>query len=334
MEQTRKVTPQFFFLAIGTLATLIASVSAFLSLAFETLNHVFPDVLNASYQYGYASYSYDAMRGALALLIIVFPAFLILSKFWSKEVQKGMSHWNEVLRKWAIYLILFLASLTALVTLVTLVRYFVSGEITVRFVLKVLLTLGVSSMTLWYYGRVLKGISKWRTVVLIKSIVLVGALIVWSFCVMGSPLSQRKLRLDEKRVQDLQSIQYQVINFWQQKEKLPVSIEELTNPIANFSVPVDPEFEKGLSYEYRKITDKTAKANPSFELCATFSLPMRKGWVENTNGGGVFPAKDIAVSSIPYPGGVNDSWDHEAGHTCFLRTIDPDLYPPYPKPIR
>lgn len=334
MEQTRKVTPQFFFLAIGTLITLIASVSAFLSLAFETLNHALPDVLSASYQYGYASYSYDTMRGALALLIIVFPVFLVLSRFWSKEVKKGMTHWNEVLRKWTLYLILFLASLTTIITLVTLVRYFVSGEITVRFILKVTLTLIVAGMTLWYYRGLLTGIvSKWNTWVLIKSIMLVLALIVWSFCVMGSPFAQRKLRLDERRVQDLQSIQYQVINFWQQKEKLPATLDELKNPISNYSIPVDPEFQKGFSYEYRKINDKSAKTNPSFELCATFALPMTKGWVENSSANGVFPAKDIAVATMPYPGGgANESWDHGVGRTCFEREIDPDLYPPYPKP--
>jgi hypothetical protein len=44
---------------------------------------------------------------------------------------------------------------------------------------------------------------------------------------MGSPNSQRLFRLDQKRIVDLQNIQYQVINYWQQKEKLPEEFKAL-----------------------------------------------------------------------------------------------------------
>lgn len=330
MEPTRKLSPQFFFLAIGSLVTLIASVSAFLNLVFSTLDHVFPDVLTASYQYGYVSYSFDAMRSALAVLIIVFPVYLLLNRLWQRTILKGMSHWDEIVRKWIIYLILFLASITVIVDLVTLVRYFVSGEITIRFILKVVVVLVTAGMVGWYYvGRlgIVRG-KHWDRLLLIKSIVLVLVAIVWSFSVMGGPGSQRDLRLDQRRIEDLQSIQWQVISFWQQKEKLPESLEEFKNPISSFMVPQDPEFEKGMTYEYNKLEDK------KFELCATFAAPLPKGWVENSKSGfgGEMPMRDIAVSSMPYPGGMNESWDHQEGRTCFERTIDPDLYPPYPKP--
>ena len=37
----------------------------------------------------------------------------------------------------------------------------------------------------------------------------------------------------------------------------------------------------------------------------------------------------------PYGGaGTNESWDHSEGRTCFSRTIDKDIYPPYPKALR
>ena len=81
MEHT-KVTPLFFFLSLGTVVALIVSVTAFLRLSFETLNHAFPDILTDSYQYGYANYSYDGVRSALALLIIIFPVYVILERFW------------------------------------------------------------------------------------------------------------------------------------------------------------------------------------------------------------------------------------------------------------
>lgn len=349
MEPNKKITPLFFFLSFGTVVALIVSVSAFLNLAFETLNHALPDILTDTYQYGYMNYSYEGVRSALALLIIIFPIYLILEHFWSRQSREAdLSVWNAVLRKWAMYLILFLASVTIITDLVILVQYFVSGEITLRFILKVALTLTVSGITGWYYIRRLNTTreSRWFGV---AAGALVIAVIVWSFTVIGSPASQRQLRIDQRRIEDLQSIQWQVINYWQQKEQLPETLGELNNPISGTTVPRDPEFQKGKIYEYFTYTDsgfsggpnvdpvrlsKWKKDNKSFELCATFSLPMPEGWVPGGSGGGVYPmttTRDIAVSSMPYPGGVNESWDHEAGRTCFTRTIDPDLYPPYPK---
>jgi len=327
----------FFFLSLGVLISLITSVVSFLNLVFSTLDKRFPDVLNAAYQYGYSSYDYEGMRSALATLIIFFPVFLVVAYFWKKFTKGELGHIDEIIRKWVIYILLFLSTLVTAIDLVILVRYFVSGEITNRFVYKVLITLMVALLVGVYYILELKGkekifglsVSIWAA---IKSSILVAFIIWFSFVVMGSPSEQRKLRLDDRRVQDLQSIQYQVINYWQQKEKLPESLKELANPLSGFSLPVDPEFEKGLVYEYKAV-DKM-----SFELCATFALPIPKGWREYNNGRYMpavnFSEKGMDVSnSYPYPGGgMNESWEHEIGRTCFIRTIDPDIYPPYPKP--
>lgn len=323
----------FFFLSLGLIITLITSVVSFLNLFFATLDKRFPDVLNSTYQYGYFSYDYESMRMSLATLIIFFPVFLVISYFWNKLKIKGISIIDEKVRKWLLYIILFLSSLVVVIDLVTLVKYFVSGEITTRFILKVLAVLVVAIFVGVYYVFELINRKKmfgfsvpvWGA---IKSIVLVLLLIIFSFYTMGSPKSQRLLRLDDRRVNDLQSIQWQVINYWQQKEKLPEKLADLSNPLSSFYLPVDPEFEKGINYEY------FVKGELTFELCATFALPMPKGWREYSSGGimPMYGQRDIAVSyPYPGPGGVNDSWEHEAGRTCFERTIDKDIYQPYPK---
>lgn len=333
--QKTKVTPKFFFISLGVIVTLITSVSSFLVLLFESLNKKFPDALNSVYQYGYNSYNFETIRASLATLIIFFPIFLFISYFWNKESKGDISHPNLTIRKWMVYLILFLATLLIAIDLVTLVRYFVSGEVTIRFIIKVIGALAVGGLVDFYYAFKMKNNNLnnnksriWGTICTIKAIILFLALVVWSFMIMGSPQSQRDWRLDDRRVSDLQNIQYQIINYWQQKEKLPETLTDLTNPISGSSLPVDPEFNKGKVYEY------TIKDKMSFELCATFNKEMPQGWQENY-GGGVIPmyakTTDVAVSSYPYPGGVNDSWDHGIGRTCFTRTIDKDLYPPFKK---
>ena len=332
--QTKSLTPKFFFISLGVLVTLITSVSSFLILLFEVLNKKFPDALNSTYQYGYNSYNFDGIRATLATLIIFFPVFLILSYFWRKLLKIEMGLKDSVIFRWMIYLVIFIASLVVVIDLVTLVRYFVSGEITNRFVYKVLGTAVVSSLVGFNYFFELKSHDKENSknklscLYAIISVAIFLCLIVWSFSVMGSPAKQRAWRLDDKRVSDLQNIQYQVINYWQQKEKLPTALTDLSNPISGYSLPVDPEFEKGKNYEYIP-GDKL-----SFQLCATFTAEMPKGWQEYNYGGGMpiyREATDVAVSSSPYPGGVNDSWDHKIGRTCYTRTIDKDIYPPYKK---
>ena len=332
--QKPSLTPGFFFISLGVIVSLITSVSSFLVLYFETLNKKLPDALNATYQYGYNTYNFETIRATLATLIIFFPVFLVLSYFWRKLSKAELGAKDNIIFKWMIYLIIFIASLVVIIDLITLVRYFVSGEITNRFAFKILGTAVIACLVGFNYFFELRNHeqkdlkTKMPIIYFSISIILFLGLIVWSFIIMGSPKEQRAWRLDNRRVSDLQNIQYQVINYWQQKEKLPVSLVELSNPLTGSYLPIDPEFEKGINYEYIQ------KDKMSFELCATFTAKMPKGWQEY-NYGGVMPmykgATDIAVSSVPYPSGMNDSWDHEIGRTCFTRTIDKDLYPPFPK---
>ena len=341
METKQKLNVGYFFLSLGVLVSLIVSVTAFINLAFEILNQKFPDILNGAYQYGYNSYQFDGARSFLATLIIMFPAFLVLTYFWKKKEDVGLSDHDQTIRKWLSYIVIFLSILIAVIDLIVLVRYFVSGEITVRFILKVLIAIAAAKTVLYYFLPEVWAF-KWQKFFKISSkyfsMVMVLALIVWSFFVMGSPFKQRQLQLDDRRVQDLQSIQYQIINYWQQKEQLPTDLKILANPISNYSLPVDPEYNKGKVYEYN-IKDKNKL---TFELCATFSQPMPKGIVEYGNGGGIvpMPARDVTTNNVsapaiyPYPSGTNDSWDHQSGRTCFERTIDKDLYPPYPKVLK
>jgi hypothetical protein len=332
-----KLTPKFFFISLGIIITLITSVSSFLVLFFETLNKKFPDILNSVYTYGYNSYDFETIRASLATLIIFFPVFIFISYLWLKESRSDMSNQNLIIRKWMIYLIIFIASLTIIIDLVTLVRYFISGEITLRFILKVSGTLVVAFLVDFYYSLKMKNTNfnsekskKWGSVVAIISIVIFCGITILSFFVMGSPLKQRSLRLDDRRINDLQNIQSQVINYWQQKEVLPVNLSDLSTPMSNYYVPIDPEFSKGKIYEY-SIKDKL-----TFELCATFIEDIPKGLRESNysnTSGPVFNGYDTKTSIAVPAGGMNESWNHGKGRTCFSRTIDTDIYQPFKNKI-
>ncbi len=330
--QGQRLSPKFFFVSLFILVWLITTVTSFLNLVFGLLNKKFPDVLNATYEYGYNSYELAGVRGALATLIVIFPIFLVASYFWTKLIAGSLGRIDLVIKKWMLYLIVFLASIAITVDLITLVRYFVEGEITTRFILKVIVTLVVALLVGLYYLFELRGEKGKRMVRLmclaVASIFVLTA-IVFGFMTVGSPAQQRLMRFDERRIQDLQSIQSQVVTYWQQKEVLPATLDDLKDPLVGYSIPRDPEFESGKEYEY------SVKGKLTFELCATFALPMPEGWVEYPKGGiePIIYREDGSVSSYPYPGpfGTNESWDHEEGRTCFERTIDTDIFKPYSK---
>ena len=298
-HSTTKVTPRFFFLSLGVLASLIASVTSFLSLVFETLNHAFLDIGSVYASNGYLSYDYSSMRSSLAILIILFPVFLVLSRIWVRAAKKGLSHGDGIVKKWMLCLVIFLASLVLIIDLVTLVRYFISGEITVRFILKVIATLVVAAMLGAYYFRELGAAVKKgsRTVVAIAATALVVAAISYSFAVMGSPATARGMNFDSTRINDLETLQSRVTSYWQEKGMLPASLSDLDDPLSNYVVPVDPE--SGSPYTYQTL------GAGSFQLCATFSEPSQKG--------------DDPV------------WAHPSGTDCFSLVIDPTVYPPIPK---
>ncbi len=325
-EQIKKgVSPNFFFLSLGVMVTLITSVIAGLSLFFETLSHKMPDVLNSYYEYGYSSYTYESMRTMIAILLIFFPIFLILSYFWWKYIKKGFESKNEKLFKWIMYIILFLASLVIVIDLVILVNYFVAGEITNRFIYKVLGTALIAGMIWVYYYLSLKdfNISKSKNIIVKRilsniSIIMFISLIIFGFMVMGSPKMQRAWRLDERRESDLQSIQWQIVNYWQQRGKMPISLNDLKDPISGNYTPQDPEFQQGKIYEY------IFKENTSFILCATFSEVSQQGLIENNNSAVI----DNVKSTSNYISEGSNSWNHGKGRVCFDRTIDPKIYKP------
>ncbi len=337
LEEKAKLNVGFFFLCLGLLITLITSVVSLLNLIFGVLDKQFPDVLNAAYQYGYSTYAYEGIRSSLATLIIFFPIFLIVCYFWKKHTKNEMGHINEVIKKWLVYIILFLSAIVIAIDLVILVRYFVSGEVTSRFIYKIIATFVTANIIgkyfyiseFWKKEGMIKKLNK--IVNPIAGVLLVVLAIFYSFYIMGSPNTQRLLRLDDKRITDLQSIQYQIINYWQQKEKLPENLTLLVNPMTGFSMPIPPDFSKGEQYEY------SIKEPLKFELCANFSLSTPKGLDGSKNyyGGVVMPTGNNSPIVLAVPaGGINESWDHGVGRTCFLRTIDKDIYPPFPKPLK
>jgi hypothetical protein len=305
-----RITAKDFFLHIGAIAALYVGVVALLNLLFTVINSAFPQVD----QYNY--YNSSSLSLPVATLIVVFPLFLFLSNLLQKGYAVDPVRKDYAVRKWLIYITLFIAGGVLAGDLITLIYFFLDGrELTIGFLLKVLSVLVVVGSVFGYYIDDLKGRltggrrNVWRVV---AAVLVVGG-IVSGFSVLGTPQSQRMLRYDSQRVSDLQNIQWQIVNYYQQKGGLPGALTDLNDSISGYKAPADPE--TGESYRYTLI-GQSAKA---FELCATFNRAT--------------PSPNTGIQpSMPYPmGKMDETWDHASGEQCYTRTIDPELYPVRPR---
>ncbi len=311
---THKVTPKDFFMWAGAMVALYGSVVAFITLIFAYVNQAFPDALEQTYYSSYDPYS-GPIRFAMATLIVFVPLTVLLLQLIRKDISKDHTRAEIWVRKWALFLTLFIAGFSMATDLIVLINYFLGGEVTMRFILKVLTVLLVASAIFMhfladYWGYWLKFPGRARSVGL-ATCVLVILSIVAGFFIIGSPNAIRMMRLDAQKVQDLQNIQYQITNYYQTKGRLPDSLTQLNDPLSGSIVPKDAQ--SGTDYGYRVTTPPY-----SFEVCATFNAAST--------------AADGATKAYPTNSGMdNDTWTHPTGQSCFERTIDPERYPIFPK---
>lgn len=310
-EAKVRTSPRDVFLHLLMMAMLYIGVISLTSLAFAYINFSFPDLLDYS-----RSGILDDIRFHSSMLIVSFPLLLILARLVQKDFRKNPAKHELRFRKWLIYLTLFLAAITIVIDLIQLVNRFYGGELTTSFVLKVLSVLIVAGAVFGYYlwdvqsepykSQVPKKVA-WTS----SAVILV--MLVSGFFIVGSPAQQRQIRMDERRVSDLQTIQSQIINYWDLKDKLPAELSQLEDDITGFRVPEDPE--TGAGYEY------SAKGDLQFELCASFNLESTSDSNENSR------IATPYVYDVKYPASVSEVWDHGSGRVCFDRTIDPELFP-------
>ncbi len=312
-DQVNKNLPRDVFLYLLSIITLIASAISFGILIFQYINVYFPDVI-ADY-YVSASAYFSPIRQALATLVVIFPVYFFVSRFLKKDINENPEKRDLKIRKWLLYFTVFVAALVIIGDLVTLINTYLNGELTSQFVLKILTIFFVAGSVFSYYFSELrelraknkKGLD-WINAYKWVVVAVVIAAIAFGFYVAGSPTSQRAVRFDERRTQDLSSLQSQIINYWQKKNKLPQNLDQLANDILGIVISKDPK--TGAPYEYRIL------GSLKFELCATFETSS----LENSGGPKAVPMM------YPYPGGEIQTWRHNAGRTCFQRTIDPDLF--------
>ena len=297
--------PRDLFLHLLAVVTLYWSAISFVTLLWQFINKIFPDILTDQYT---GDSRLSLIRFSVSAIIIVFPVFIAVSYYLNKIYRREAAVRESKIRKWLIYLTLFIASLVIIGDLVGTINTLLGGEITTRFILKALSVVLVAGIIFGYY---LDDVKRETPTKLAKYFawvtgILVLAVVVSAFVIVGSPNSARLVQFDQQKVFALQGIQFQIVNYWQKKGKMPVGLADLNDTISGYKAPVDPQTK--VPYEYI-LKDS---ANLSFELCANFNS--------------VSPSsqRDIQYSAEM---GISQNWDHKTGRVCFGRNIDKQWYP-------
>lgn len=317
-QEIKRNTPRDVFLHLLAIVTLYWSSITFITLLWQFINHFLPDNMVPYYA---VNDSLGLMRFAVSSLFIVFPLFIFVSWYLNKIYKRESAVRESKIRKWLLYLTLFVAALIVVGDLVAVINNLLGGETTAKFILKAFSVLLVAGFVFGYYLDDVRRETPAKSAKYFAwgSGALVLIVIISSFFIIGSPNSARLVQYDQQKISDLQNIQYQIVNYWQRKEVLPVKLTDLEDSISGFNVPVDSQTRVGYEYSIKDVATLT------FELCATFNRDSNLGSKSD-------------IPSIPlsyYSGnGISENWQHPIGRYCFVRTIDKQLYPPLNKTIK
>ncbi|MCK9578042.1 DUF5671 domain-containing protein [bacterium] len=292
MENTKSAKLAFYYSL--ALVTLIIGAISFGSIIFEFINKFFPLISDNYYSEN------SGIKSAISGVIIAFPIFYFMKSLIYKGIKKGEFGINSSVRKWMTYFIIFVSSVVMVGALIGLLNNFLDGETTANSILKILTVLVVSSSIFGFYFYDIKSKEinkKFNLAYFIITCFFVLVVLISSFFIIESPAEARARKLDQKIINNFETIKRGLETYYRDNQKLPESLKVLEEQ--NYSYVDSKEFKEGESekyYDYKVIEGKR------FELCATF------------NSSSVIGGKETAYNSA--------NWKHDKGYQCIPKTIE------------
>lgn len=286
------------FLYLVMFATLYVVAFHVGALLFTAIERFLPDpALYARWPAGL-----QGVRNSVASLLIAFPVFVLIARHIGGLIVREPEKRGSGVRRWLTWLTLFVAALVLIGDLVVVVTQVLGGELAMRFLLKCVVVFAIAGMVFGHYfarmrtdeaeGPPPAPWTGWIARVTAVAVPLVAVLGLW---MAGSPLVARSNAIDDRRAEDLQSIQSAVNRYYTDFGQLPDSLGTLRGPDPGSSVPDLRDPVSGEAYGYRVIDAQR------YELCATFERP----------------SAEVAARLRVY----RDFWRHPAGRVCYTIVV-------------
>lgn len=291
-------------LNLGAIITLYTAAGALLNILFTVIDKAYPAVG------GYGYYSSSSISFPVALLIVVFPIYLLLMWALDKNNMEGGAIIG--IRKFFLYVTIGISGGLIAGNLITILYRFIDGqELTASFLFKVLSLSSVALVVFAYYiadvyGKILRPMGK---ISAIAATVVVGVVVVIAFSVIGSPRTQRLVRYDEAKISALQEISRQIEYFSERNKRLPTNLKEIESGYS-YGISIT-DSQTNVPYEYRAISAS------SYELCAVFNSDAQT----NSN-------------YKSYYGYNSEMWGmYKKGRYCFTEKLINQPVPDVPIPV-
>jgi hypothetical protein len=283
---------KYAFYYLLSLAALIFTALSVGMIIFGIIDKTVIDALN----YG----SYNSVDGqlkfAISALFIAGPTYYLLSRLLNLGLHKKELDLDSPLRRWLTYFIILVAAVIILGVFIGVINNFLSGELSVRFILKAsaMLVIAASVFSFYFYDIKRKAVKDKDLVMIIFSLVsatIVLAVFVAAWFFVESPKLARAKRLDAIVVNNIYQLENAVNSYYAEYKRLPINLEEIKNS-SNIYLDekslVDPETKQVIEY-------KTGEGN-KFSFCTVFRAPSD----ENQNSGAYGPGNK----------------EHMAGYAC------------------
>lgn len=134
------------FMYILMFVMLYISAFNFGTLSFELIDMWLPDALDT-----YRSFSSGAVRFAVSSLVIAFPMYIWMAIKSRRAIQAEPAKRDSKIRKWLTNLTLLFTAMVLVGDSIALVNEFLSGELTLRFFLKIAVIGLIAGSIFGYY---------------------------------------------------------------------------------------------------------------------------------------------------------------------------------------
>lgn len=158
-ERTGMGSARDAFLHLVAFTALYAAAISLVLLSFTYIEFWFPDPAMRSSTYEVEA-ALSGIRAQLATLIVAYPLFLLAWSYLLREIHQSPEKAHSGVRRWLSFLSLFVGAVTIMTDVICVVYYLVEGDLTLRFLLKVLALLVVTGSIFLYLSLVLRSESE------------------------------------------------------------------------------------------------------------------------------------------------------------------------------
>lgn len=281
-----------YLLAFSTLATWATALG---SLLFQLIDYRFPNSVAS----GFGANLRSALTWQIASIAVAFPIYLLVARVIFRETAGEPERLKSGVRRWLTWIALLITAGAIIGDLITFVNSFLTGDLTVRFVLKSVVVFVIAGAIFSYYLRALRwtgagDLARERSRQVwygAGALACVAVAVATGLAVAGTPSGQRRIETDRRRVADLQQIARGI--FLWRKTSAEATPSSLADPaLARFIGGHTADPESGGRYEYH------GQQDGRYQLCAVFNQATEADAV------------------------IDEFWKHGAGRTCFTLRSD------------